>query len=187
MTVIYTWRNLLFALLFSLCGLLGNACAEDVTPPTPALEIEGETNSPITEMLMTAISLLGVNYKFGGSTPDSGFDCSGFVRHLFATTLLIDLPRSSMAMAKAHRGITIKRDALKPGDLVFYNTRKRPYSHVGIYIGEDRFIHAPSRGKSVEIVDMGDRYWKKRFNGARRLIESPIAPPDPTNENAAPN
>ncbi|NJR71678.1 MAG: C40 family peptidase [Gammaproteobacteria bacterium] len=134
---------------------------------------------------MTAISLIGVNYKYGGSTPESGFDCSGFVRHLFASILSIDLPRSSMAMAKTAQGVAIERGALKSGDLVFYNTRKRAYSHVGIYIGEYRFIHAPSRGKSVEIVDMNERYWVKRFNGARRIVKEPAIQSDITNEKRA--
>jgi cell wall-associated NlpC family hydrolase len=152
-------------------------------------------NSRIADMLVTAMSLIGVDYKFGGNTPETGFDCSGFVRHLFATTLSIDLPRSSMEMSR--RGMKIAKDALEVGDLVFYNTRKRAYSHVGIYIGEGRFIHAPSRGKSVETVDMTDRYWVRRFNGARRLLTTEalvkIIRSDDTsdaseiNKNAAPN
>jgi len=178
-----------------LCGQFNIASAKDAvqTPPVIAAKIEaGGTNAspyPVTELLMTAMSLIGVNYKFGGHTPESGFDCSGFVRHLFASTLSIDLPRSSMAMAKAQRGLSIERDALKPGDLVFYNTRKRPYSHVGIYIGEGRFIHAPSRGKSVETVDMNERYWAKRFNGARRIVDELTGQPEtrPINENAVPS
>lgn len=152
------------------------------------------TKPSVADMLLTAMSLTGVRYKFGGNTPDHGFDCSGFVRHLFATTLSINLPRSSYEMGK--RGVRIAKDALQAGDLVFYNTRKRAFSHVGIYIGEGRFIHAPSKGKSVETVDMTDSYWVKRFNGARRIVEtiSEAAQPPPTlvtelptKENAAPN
>lgn len=187
---IYALRNLFAAMLFGLCGHFGFAYAahaDDAAPPLPALATDHSVNTPVSEMLMTAMSLIGVNYKYGGKTPASGFDCSGFVRHLFASTLAIDLPHSSMAMAKAQRGTNIGRDALSPGDLVFYNTRKRPYSHVGIYIGEGRFIHAPSRGKSVETVDMNERYWAKRFNGARRIVENIPAPTETTNENAAPN
>lgn len=183
-------RSILATVLFSLYAVVSSiAFADEVVLTSSDPPVEASANSPITEMLMTAMSLIGVNYKYGGNTPELGFDCSGFVRHIFATTLSIELPRSSMAMAKSTRGQNIDRNALNPGDLVFYNTRKRPYSHVGIYIGEGRFIHAPSRGKSVEIVEMHERYWAKRFNGARRLLPSQLATPqsDPTNENAAPN
>jgi cell wall-associated NlpC family hydrolase len=182
----YFMRSILASLLLGLCVtvFISIAYADEVVPASSDISNEVSANSPMTEMLMTAISLIGVNYKYGGNTPDKGFDCSGFVRHLFASTLSIELPRSSMAMAKSPRSKNIDRNALNPGDLVFYNTRKRPYSHVGIYIGEGRFIHAPSRGKSVEIVEMHERYWAKRFNGARRLLAIPSTP---TNENAAPN
>ena len=122
----------------------------------------------LQELLIHAISLIGVKYKFGGNSAQSGFDCSGFVSHVFEASLAIELPRSSYAMRRL--GTMVENDDLRPGDLVFYNTLHRAFSHVGIYVGEGRFVHAPSRGKSVEIVDMSDRYWKRRFNGARRLI-----------------
>jgi cell wall-associated NlpC family hydrolase len=112
--------------------------------------------------------MVGVKYKFGGNAEQSGFDCSGFVRYVFSESIPLELPRSSYAMGKL--GKAVKSDDLQAGDLVFYNTLQRAFSHVGIYLGEGRFIHSPSRGKSVEIVDMSDRYWKKRFNGARRLV-----------------
>ena len=122
----------------------------------------------LQNLLMHAISLIGVKYKYGGSSADAGFDCSGFVRHVFAESAAIELPRSSYAMGTLGESVTT--DDLRPGDMVFYNTRRRNFSHVGIYLGEGRFVHAPSRGKSVEIVDMSDHYWKRRFNGARRLM-----------------
>ena len=122
----------------------------------------------LQNMLIHAISLIGVRYKFGGSSAQFGFDCSGFVRHVFGESVALELPRSSHAMGKL--GLPVEKDDLRPGDLVFYNTLFRAFSHVGIYLGEGRFVHAPSRGKSVEIVEMSDSYWKKRFNGARRLI-----------------
>ena len=122
----------------------------------------------VADLLIHAISLIGVKYKFGGNSAQSGFDCSGFVRHVFADSVALELPRSSYAMGKL--GKTVGKDDLQPGDLVFYNTLRRGFSHVGIYLGEGRFVHAPSRGKSVEIVDMSDNYWEKRFNGARRLV-----------------
>ncbi|MCY7389704.1 MAG: C40 family peptidase [Burkholderiales bacterium] len=135
-------------------------------------EKETTVTAPLPErlqdLLIHAISLIGVKYKYGGNSAQVGFDCSGFVRHVFAESASIELPRSSYAMGKL--GESIEKDDLRPGDLVFYNTLHRRFSHVGIYLGEGRFVHAPSRGKTVEIVDMSDRYWKNRFNGARRLV-----------------
>lgn len=119
------------------------------------------------DLIVHALSLIGVRYKYGGNTVE-GFDCSGFVRHLFQSTFQFELPRSAREISNV--GSEISVDELMPGDLVFYNTLRRQFSHVGIYIGEGRFVHAPSRGKSVEIVEMKDRYWQKRFNGARRLV-----------------
>lgn len=127
------------------------------------------TLSPkVQAVLMQALSLIGVNYRFGGSSLERGFDCSGFVRYVFAEAINMDLPRNSYAMSRL--GVSIDKDQLEPGDLVFYNTLRRQFSHVAIYLGEGRFVHAPSRGKQVEIIDMADSYWKKRFNGARRLL-----------------
>jgi len=139
------------------------------------------------DLVLQALGLIGTRYTFGGSSPDAGFDCSGFVRHLFDTTLGRVLPRTSSEMSRL--GDKIEHDSLAPGDLVFYNTRRKSFSHVGIYIGEGRFIHAPSKGRAVEIVEMSERYWVGRFNGARRLLPAFMGPlaPDTRNENAASN
>ncbi len=126
------------------------------------------SDNAIPETLIYAFSLIGVKYRYGGKSADTGFDCSGFIRHVFAETLALALPHSSYAMSKL--GNTIEKDGLQPGDLVFYRTLKHSFSHVGLYIGDGRFVHAPSRGKTVEIVDMDNAYWRKRFNGARRVI-----------------
>jgi cell wall-associated NlpC family hydrolase len=149
---------------------------ETIGPQLPTAEklaAEAVTVNPLPvklqELLIRAISLIGVKYKFGGNSAQSGFDCSGFVTHVFEASLAIKLPRSSYALGRL--GTKVEKNDLRPGDLVFYNTLHRAFSHVGIYIGEGRFVHAPSRGKSVEIVDMSDPYWKRRFNGARRLID----------------
>jgi cell wall-associated NlpC family hydrolase len=120
------------------------------------------------EVTVQALAFLGVNYKWGSSNPERGFDCSGLVTHVFQQVAGIVLPRNSQGMSKV--GEKIDKSDLQPGDLVFFNTRKRPNSHVGIYIGDERFVHAPSRGGEVEISDMQESYWKKRFNGARRLL-----------------
>ena len=141
-----------------------NASPQDAEP---LAEPTAPQPARLHSLLIHAISLIGVKYKFGGSSAESGFDCSGFVRHVFAESMALDLPRNSYAIAKL--GTSVNKDDLQPGDLVFYNTRQRAFSHVGIYLGEGRFVHAPSRGKNVEIVDSADQYWKKRFNGARRV------------------
>ena len=150
----------------SMAPEVSNNYAAEITAPT--IEISPPAQSRLADLVIHAISLIGVKYKFGGASAQSGFDCSGFVRHVFAQALALELPRSSYAMGRL--GVMVESDELSPGDLVFFNTLHRSYSHVGIYVGEGRFVHAPSRGKQVEIVDMSDSYWKKRFNGARRLI-----------------
>ena len=120
------------------------------------------------EILVYALSLVGVKYQFGGNSAATGFDCSGFVHHVFGEIANVALPRSAEAIAQ--RGTHVAKQDLAAGDLVFYNTRSRANSHVGIYLGNNTFVHSPSRGKSVEIVDMTENYWRKRFNGARRLL-----------------
>ena len=150
----------------SFASLISPMPEETVNEPQP--QVDQPLPARLQNMLIHAISLIGVRYKFGGSSMQSGFDCSGFVRHVFGESVSLELPRSSYAMGKL--GLPVEKDDLRPGDLVFYNTLFRTFSHVGIYLGEGRFVHAPSRGKSVEIVEMSDNYWKKRFNGARRLL-----------------
>jgi len=117
-----------------------------------------------------ALDFLGTKYKFGGDTPYSGFDCSGLVIYAAEKSLGLKLPRQSAQMA--HEGISIKRTELKKGDLVFFNTRGHRYSHVGIYLGNEKFVHAPRTGSVVRVEDMNAAYWKKRYNGARRLADS---------------
>ena len=120
-----------------------------------------------TDMLTQAMGLLGVPYRRGGSSEETGFDCSGFVRHLYEKSFGRLLPRRANEQAKATE--TIDREDLKPGDLVFFNTMKRAFSHVGIYVGDGKFIHAPRAGKAIRVDDMRSAYWQKRFNGARRV------------------
>lgn len=121
-----------------------------------------------TESLINnAMQLIGVRYRWGGNTPQSGLDCSGFVRYVFNDTFGFLLPRKSAQMSKV--GLEITKEELRPGDLVFFNTMRHAFSHVGIYVGDNKFIHAPSRGKSIRVDDMTKTYWDKRYNGARRL------------------
>jgi cell wall-associated NlpC family hydrolase len=120
-----------------------------------------------SELVMQAMGLLGVPYKRGGTTEEKGFDCSGFVRYMYEKSVGLVLPRRAEEQAKVTEEIS--RSELKPGDLVFFNTLKRTFSHVGIYVGDGKFIHAPRPGKAVRVDDMREAYWQKRFNGARRV------------------
>ena len=158
--------------IFSALAALGIALAS-----APALSVDTARDlasdsylSRAREVTIQALSFLGVNYKWGSSNPERGFDCSGLVTHVFQQVAGMVLPRNSQSMSKV--GEKIDKVDLQPGDLVFFNTRRQPNSHVGIYIVVERFVHAPSRGGEVEISDMQESYWKKRFNGARRLLNS---------------
>jgi len=119
------------------------------------------------EVLVNALSLTGVRYKYGGKSPESGFDCSGFVRYVYQQTGNLSLPHSARAISQL--GKTIPKSELEPGDLVFFNTLRSTFSHVGIYLGNNRFIHSPSSGGGVRVEDMQNSYWEKRFNGAQRI------------------
>jgi cell wall-associated NlpC family hydrolase len=122
-----------------------------------------------SEMVLTAMNFLGVPYRRGGTTGgEDGFDCSGFTRHVFEMSLGLVLPRRADEQARAPGMFQVKRDELKPGDLVFFNTLKRTFSHVGIYVGDGKFIHSPRTGGEVRVEDMRLAYWSKRYNGARR-------------------
>jgi cell wall-associated NlpC family hydrolase len=121
-----------------------------------------------SELVLSAMNFLGVPYKRGGNSADDGFDCSGFTRHIFEMSLGLVLPRRVDDQAHAAGLTRIGRDELRPGDLVFFNTLRRTFSHVGIYIGEGKFIHAPRTGAEVRIEDMRQAYWDRRFTGARR-------------------
>jgi cell wall-associated NlpC family hydrolase len=116
---------------------------------------------------LQALFAVGVRYHYGGNSPDTGFDCSGLVAHVFDRAWGIALPRSTEE--QRHVGRAVKRADLQPGDLVFYNTRNRPFSHVGIYLGDGNFVHAPRPGQRVRVESVNSPYWRARFNGARRL------------------
>jgi cell wall-associated NlpC family hydrolase len=120
-----------------------------------------------SSLVINAMGFLGVPYKLGGNSAETGFDCSGFVRAVFEQSLGKVLPRRAEEQAGATQ--VIDRSELKPGDLVFFNTMKRAFSHVGIYVGDGKFIHAPRAGAQVRMEDMRVAYWNTRFNGARRV------------------
>lgn len=119
------------------------------------------------EVLVNALSLTGIRYQYGGNSPQTGFDCSGFVRYVFKQASSLTLPHSALAISQI--GTAVPKNELKPGDLVFFNTLRKAFSHVGIYLGNNRFIHSPSSGGQVRIEDMQDGYWAKHYNGAQRI------------------
>lgn len=124
-----------------------------------------------SDLVMSAMNFLGVPYRRGGSSEASGFDCSGFTRYVFENSIGRLLPRRSRDQAASSDLLTISRDDLKPGDLVFFNTMRKAFSHVGIYMGDGKFIHAPRSGSHIRVDDMREAYWTQRFNGARRVPE----------------
>jgi len=159
----------------------------DPTPPGPAPEavlpgaapampsaassarLAARMRDEASGMVIAAMNFLGVRYKRGGTDVSTGFDCSGFTRHIVETALGHVLPRRADEQAAADGLVAIRREELRPGDLVFFNTLRRTFSHVGIYVGDGKFIHAPRTGARVRVESMGFAYWRKRFTGARRL------------------
>ncbi|MDG9966686.1 C40 family peptidase [Achromobacter mucicolens] len=129
----------------------------------------GSDNAMVSE----ALNHLGIRYRFGGSTPETGFDCSGLVAYSAERGLGLKLPRNAAEIAQ--QGVSVAKNELQVGDLVFFNTMGRRYSHVGIYLGDDRFVHSPSAGGVVRVESMTMAYWSKRYNGARRLDNTLMA------------
>jgi cell wall-associated NlpC family hydrolase len=180
----------MFRLIFLCCLTIGLAHAAPASGDADDLEARVNSSLVVTEishisqrvgnqaseLVLNAMGFLGVPYKRGG-TGITGFDCSGFVRAMYENTLGLVLPHNAKEQAAVTQ--TIDKDELQPGDLVFFNTLRRAFSHVGIYVGEGRFIHSPRAGGEVRIENMSDSYWRKRFNGARRVNPSTLA--NPTN------
>ncbi len=138
-----------------------------VVPAAAPVSFVDRASASAQDAIDQALDLLGIRYRRGGSSPESGFDCSGFVSHVFREGLGLMLPRSSREMSNS--GEIVAKDELKPGDLVFFNTMRSAFSHVGIYLGDNQFVHAPRAGGRVRIEDLRESYWIKRFNGARRI------------------
>jgi len=133
------------------------------------------------DISLYAVSLIGSPYRLGGMSPQTGLDCSGFVGHVFRQVAGVVLPRDSRAISEAAQPLA--QSELLPGDLVFFNTLNRAFSHVGIYLGENRFVHATSsRTNAVMVSRLNDRYWRTRYDGARR-----VAPPSEQTHSAFPN
>jgi len=150
----------------------------------PETSLLRQMHDRTSDLTVAALDLVGIRYRRGGTSTETGFDCSGFTRHVFETSLGLVLPRRVDEQATASGLVAVKREDLRPGDLVFFNTLKRTFSHVGIYIGDNRFVHSPRPGKNVRTEDMGFAYWAKRFTGARRAdttvaVQSPTVAPVP--------
>lgn len=163
-------------LILALAG--ASVCAQEADDPmlgllkdrglAPVEQVVAPVRDAAAELVLTAMNYLDLHYRRGGSSAETGFDCSGFTRHVFARVLGLSLPRRSAEQARESALAPVQRHDLQPGDLVFFNTLKRTFSHVGIYIGDGKFIHSPRTGQSVRIEDMQASYWARRFDGARR-------------------
>ena len=173
--------------LFAASVLAASVCAHAAPPATPEgdmeqflankglmnrietrfEEVRQTVGNKASELVVTAMGFLGVPYVRGGNSAETGFDCSGFVRAIYEQTVGLVLPRRADQQAAATQ--EIDRADLQPGDLVFFNTMKRAFSHVGIYVGDGKFIHSPRTGAHVRVEDMRVAYWNNRFNGARRV------------------
>ena len=178
----------MFRLIFLCCLSIGLAHAAPTAADNDDLEalinqslvmseishISQRVGSQASDLVVNAMGFLGVPYKRGGSGI-TGFDCSGFVRAMYENTLGLVLPHNAKAQADATQ--IIDKNELQPGDLVFFNTLRRAFSHVGIYVGEGKFIHSPRAGGEVRIENMSDSYWRKRFNGARRVSPNSLNNP----------
>lgn len=167
MALKHTLRHLCFAAL--LCASASGWCAGTELPQeqTTVLTKIQEITDRASTLVSKAVDFLGTRYQRGGNNVEQGLDCSGLVRLVFKDALNVTLPRTAAEISRS--GEKIEQSELQPGDLVFYNTLKRGFSHVGIYLGDNKFIHSPSKGGQVRIESMDVAYWKKRFNGARRI------------------
>lgn len=167
------FRPILFSALLALSGAASTSFAQQTTAAaeaqTPAFQ---RYTQAAGELVDEAMGYLGIRYRFGGTSPETGLDCSGLVMNVFRNAIGLDLPRTASEMARM--GDNIGRQELKPGDLVFFNTMRRAFSHVGIYVGDGKFIHAPRSGAKVRVEDMGASYWQRRFNGARRVTQDDV-------------
>jgi len=160
-------------LLSSAAILLGGVSAAQATEEPPRLSDEPTLFERYTtsaqDLVLKGLELVGINYRRGGTNPNTGLDCSGFVQVVFRDAVGKLLPRTAKEQSQV--GDAIDKQELKPGDLVFFNTMRRAFSHVGIYLGDNRFLHAPRSGAEVRVEDMSQSYWVKRYNGARRVVE----------------
>lgn len=177
-TEVNTMKRFLFSMpciisLFMPTIVVGNVIAQNAEGVNITfLEDQGLTaakNNLSQEVLAQAMNLEGSRYQLGGNSPETGFDCSGFVNYVFYLAANVQLPRTTGGLSRIGQSVAVNE--LQPGDLVFFSTRQSEFSHVGIYIGDGDFIHAPRAGKKVTIENMESGYWQQHFNGAKRINE----------------
>ncbi|MFA6921946.1 MAG: C40 family peptidase [Gallionella sp.] len=150
--------------------LLLNACSTPRHEPAMQSHVQPaptDDEAHMNNLAIYAMSLYDTPYQYGGKSRVNGFDCSGFVQYVYQNSLGVQLPRTSSEMSRI--GIPLETAQLKPGDLVFFNTTRSPYSHVGIFIGENRFVHSPKSGKAIMLTSLNDKYWRAHYSGARRI------------------
>ena len=157
------------AAFFASAGIKIAAAAEeaDIAPSGPISILERYTTGP-QDLVLTGLEKVGMDYRRGGTDPDNGFDCSGFVQHVFKESIGKFLPRTAKEQSEV--GEPVPSSNLKVGDLVFFNTMRRAFSHVGIYLGDGHFMHSPRSGAQIRVEKMTSTYWRKRYNGARRIL-----------------
>ncbi len=155
------------SLLFG--GVSASFGAEPVRKPEEQHSFLERSTNVAQDVILQGLKLAGVRYRFGGNNEDSGLDCSGFVQLVFKDSIGTLLPRTAREMSEV--GEQVDASQLKPGDLVFFNTMRRAFSHVGIYLGDNHFLHAPRTGAEVRVENMDSSYWMARYNGARRILE----------------
>jgi len=161
-------RYLLLAILLSLLAGCSSMEPQRNAFASKRSHVAYQDSAKRNDVVMYAFGLINVDYRFGGANPESGLDCSGMVSYIYQNSLGLKLPHNAARIA--HLGRDISPSELRPGDLVFFNTQNRPYSHVGIYIGDDRFIHAPHTNGKIEVSSLKNRYFAQRFEAARTFF-----------------
>jgi|SRR5687768_2917450 len=151
------------------CAFVGSP-VRAAEPPVLTPEIQAESlqkKDGIQKVIEDALQLVGIRYHRGGDSAETGFDCSGFVGYVVREALGLILPRTAREISRT--GAPVPKTELAPGDLVFFHTMRDAFSHVGIYLGDHLFVHSPRPGQAVRVEDLRERYWAKRYNGARRI------------------
>lgn len=161
--------------LLLLVSLLSACSSRAPVPQTPVPAPIGSSNGNADDVLFRALGLVGTPYRYGGNTPEGGFDCSGLIGYVYRDAAGISLPRSTRELINL-RGPAVEPDALQSGDLLFFATSGgRQVSHAGIYVGEGRFVHAPSSGGTVRLDRLGDSYWQRSYLNAKRVFGAELA------------
>lgn len=150
--------------MLAACAGAPHRTPHESLPPSPPQRVS-------EDVLFHAIGLVGTPYRWGGNTPESGFDCSGLVDYVFRTSAGLDLPRTSRAMSRMDAPRIEDTTALASGDLLFFRTERRRISHVAIYVGKGRFVHAPNTGGTVRLDNLSNPYWRSHFAFARRVLD----------------